>query len=105
MKSSLLHRIGFYITLAGVFLVPLFFLPITSEYYEYNKHFLILILSSSLLVVLVLGFLVDKQVRITRSPLGLPLLLLSGAWLISSFTKTPNRPDAFLDTGQTTTIV
>ena len=105
MKSQSLHRIGFYISLAGVFLIPLFFLPITSEFYEYNKHFLLILISSALLVIMVLGFLADKQVRITRSPLGLPLLLLSFAWLLSAFTQTPNRLDALLDPSQTATII
>jgi len=105
MKSAIIHRIGFYITLAGVLLIPFFFLPFTSEFYEYNKHFLLIFLSLLLLVTLSAGFILDKQVRITRSPLGLPLLLLSVAWLISTFTKTPNRTDALLDPSQTSTII
>lgn len=105
MKSSAFHTIGFYITLAAVFLIPLFFLPLTSEFYEYNKHILLLIFSSASLIVMILGFLADKQVRITRSPLGIPLLLLAVFWLISSLTQTPNRTDAFLEPGQTATVL
>jgi tetratricopeptide (TPR) repeat protein len=106
MKSStLLHKIGFYIILGLVFIFPLFFLPITSEYYEYNKYFLLLLAAGILLVIWTVSFVLDKQVRITRSPLGLPLLCLLAVWIISTISQTPNRLDAFLEPGSTGTII
>jgi len=88
-----------------MFLVPVFFLPITSEFYEYNKQALLLLAAGVSLLFWTLSFITDKQVRLTRSPIGLPLLAIAGAWLISSFLRTPNRLDALLDPGQTGTLV
>lgn len=105
MKSAVLNKIGLFTVLFSVIAIPLFFLPITSEFYEYNKNFLLLALSSCLLLTLVASFIVDKQVRVTRSPLGLPFLLLSTVWLISTIVRTPNRLDALLDPTQTATIL
>ncbi len=106
MKSpTLLHKIGFYIIVGLVFIFPLLFLPITSEYYEYNKHFLLLLSSAFLLLIWTLSFVLNHQVRITRNPLGLPILALLGVWIISTFSQTPNRLDALLEPGSTGTII
>jgi tetratricopeptide (TPR) repeat protein len=105
MKSSVLHKVGLYLILASVLAIPLFFLPIVSDFYEYNKHFLLLIMSSLLLLTWVATFLVDKQVRITRSPLNLPFLFIILSWIISTYLRTPNRIDALLEPGQTATVI
>src|SRR3990172_1629930 len=103
--SAIFQKIGFAISVLTVFLVPLFFLPLTTEFYEFNKQAL---LTASTLVLLLLwtgSFVADKQVRIVRSPFGIPLLALAASWLLSTFIKTPNRVDAFLEPGNTTTII
>jgi len=106
MKSSqALHRIGFWTVVGLIFVVPLFFLPVTSEYYEFNKQALLVIAGLVLLALLAASFITEKTVRVVRSPLGLPVLGLVASWLISTFLKTPNRWDAFTDPSQTTTIV
>jgi tetratricopeptide (TPR) repeat protein len=105
MKSGFLHKIGFYIILITTVLLPLFFLPITSEFYDFNKNILLISVSAILLIIWSLGFVLDKQVKITRSPLGLPILAFLAAWIISTIARTPNRLDAFVNAGQTGTIV
>ncbi len=106
MKSStILNRLGYWLITALVFVVPLFFLPVTSEYYEFNKQALLVVSSFILLGLLVASFITNKTVRTVRSPLGLPLLLVTTTWVLSTFLKTPNRWDAFTDPGFTTTIL
>lgn len=106
MKLSLpLQKAGFFTVLAAIFLLPLFFLPITSEFYEFNKQALLATVALTSLTLWSISLVADKQVRITRSPFGLPFLTLAAAWLLSTFLKTPNRVDAFLDPGSTTTIL
>jgi len=103
--SATLQKIGFLIIQVTVFLFPLFFLPVTSEFYEFNKLALLAISSSLLTLIVAVNFVLDRQVRLIRSPLGLPLLSLVAAWVFSTFLKTPNRFDALVEPGQTSTIV
>lgn len=104
-KSSLLHRIGYLVTLGTISLFPVFFLPFTSEFYDFNKQILLIVSTAVLLVLLAVSFILDKQVRITRHPFGLPFLAVLGTWIISTFLRTPNYTDALLEPGQTGSIV
>lgn len=103
--SQTLEKIGFFVLLATVFLFPFFFLPVTSEYYEFNKNFLLLAASGSLFIILTLQFVMDKQVKLTHSPLALPIVLSTLASVISAVSVSPNRLEAFLQPGQTGTML
>ena len=106
MKSSvLLEKIGLTILLITIFVLPFLFLPFTSDFYEFNKNFLLFTSSGLLLIVLTLQFVVDRQVKFTRSPLGLPFLLTILVWIGSGLVSSPNRVEAFLMPGQAGTIV
>jgi tetratricopeptide (TPR) repeat protein len=102
--SLLLNKIGFWIIFGLLVIFPLFFLPITSEFYEFNKNILLLLASGLLLVIWTVTFVLEKQVRITRSPLGLPLLTVLVVWIISTLSQTPNRMDVLLEAGSTVSI-
>lgn len=58
-----------------------------------------------MLVILSGCFITGGGVRLTRSPLGLPLLFILVSWLLSTYLRTPNRSDAFFEPGQSTTII
>ncbi len=106
MKLSLvLQKIGYFVTLFTVLLLPIFFLPVTSEFYDFNKNILLIVSSLILALILTLSFVFDRQVRLVRSPLGLPLLLIAITWLASTLLRSPNRFDAFLDPGQTGSVI
>lgn len=102
--STVLKQINFFIILGTIVLLPVFFLPLTSEFYDYNKQILLVVAAFVSLVIWSVSFVVDKQVRLTRSPLGLPVLALGAVWLISTI-FTANKVDAFLEPGQTSTIL
>ncbi len=104
-RSSLFSKIGLYLILAIVVIFPVFFLPITSEFYEFNKNTLLVLTSSVLMILLAINFLIDKQVRLVRSPLGLPLLAVAAAWIVSSLFGQVNRLDAFFDPGNTVSVI
>lgn len=104
-KAATIHQVGFYLSLATVALLPLFFLPFTPDYYEFAKNTLFILLSLLLLTLTALGFVFNKQIRMVRSPFGLPLLVLATTWLLSTLLKSPNRTDALLEAGQTGTII
>lgn len=103
--ATTLQKTGFWIALATITLLPLFFLPITSEFYEFNKQALLILSTLVLLLLLTVEYVSERQVRILRSPFGLPLLLLALSWIVSALLKTPNKVDAFLQPGNTSTAV
>lgn len=99
--SALLQKLGFLLTTLTVLVTPIFFLTITSEYYDFNKQVILVVLSLLSLVVLAGVWVSERQVRITHSPLGLPILLFLVTFIISTFVKAPNRLDTFINPGQT----
>ena len=102
--SNTLRKINFVLTLATFVLTPILFLPITSEFYEFNKFIFLVVIAGISLVLWTATFVLDKQVRITRSPIGLPMILLLISWLVSAFLRSPNLFDALFEPGQAGTI-
>jgi len=100
-----MKRAGFYITTIGVFLLPFFFLPITSEFYDFNKQALVIFLALASLLILTASFVAERQVTFTFSPFGLPVLALLVSLGLSTFLRSPNRADALLDPAQTGTFL
>ncbi|MBI5358779.1 tetratricopeptide repeat protein [Candidatus Amesbacteria bacterium] len=103
--SELVQKIGVGLSLIFVFLFPLWFLPITSDFYEFNKQILLIGTSLVLLLFLSLHWVMEKQVKILRTPLGLPALALAVSVLLSTVLRSPNKIEALLDPAQTGTIL
>src|SRR3989338_1493123 len=80
---SLLDRVLDVLTVAAAVAIPLFFLPITSEAFFINKHFLMFILAAVMLVLWTVGFVLKKQVKMTVSPLLLPMFLMAAGVIAS----------------------
>jgi tetratricopeptide (TPR) repeat protein len=72
------------------FLVPLFFLTITPNFFSFNKRFLIYILASVSLIAFSLRTITRRRLQITLSPATKPLLALVAIYIISSVFQTPN---------------
>ncbi len=103
--SATLHKIGFILIITGTFLLPLFFLPITSEFYDFNKQALVIFLALTSLLILTISFVAERQVTLTFSPIGLPILVFLTSIALSTIVKSPNRLDAIIDPGQTGTYI
>ena len=58
------------------FLIPIFFLPTTSEFYNFNKTTLLVVGAFFLLFVWGVKMVAEQKVRVTRTPLDIPLLVL-----------------------------
>lgn len=69
---------------ALVFLVPLFFLPWTSDLLEFNKQFLIFVLSVIALVLYLAQIVRSGRLAMVRSPFNFAVLLFLAAALIVS---------------------
>lgn len=79
----------------GLILTPLFFLPLTTDYFQFQKLVLFFLLTAIALVSwLVYNFSV-KTVRLTFSPLLLPWLILMAINLVSTIINSPNNPEAW----------
>lgn len=73
------------ICIYGVFfLIPIFFLPITPDAVEFNKQFLLYFLIIVGLVAWVAKGIAEKRLIIRRTPLDVPLLLVTLTLLVSS---------------------
>ena len=87
MKDQLINPINTAIRIGIVglaFLVPLFFIPATSEFYQFNKQFLVLGVTALLLVLWGVKMGLEGKMRIVRTPLDLPLLLLALAYILAT---------------------
>ncbi|NCS32507.1 hypothetical protein GW793_03350 [bacterium] len=74
-----------WISIAFFFVLPLFMLPITTEFNEYNKLVLLIGTTSVMLVLWIVSFLLRKKVVVSRTPFDIPLVLLLAAFLISTW--------------------
>lgn len=66
------------------FLMPLFFLPITVEYYEFNKLYLLIVVTAIMVVLWAVKTILTKEVSLVKSKLDVALLCTFGAFLLSS---------------------
>ena len=79
--QNLLNRIVKYSIYALVFLLPLFWLPFTFEFFEYNKQYLLFFLVSlSFFAWLLKQVVYDKEIKFKNSPIN---YLILGFLLIS----------------------
>lgn len=84
------------------FLIPLFFLTITPDFFSYNKRFLIYILASVSLIAFSIRTITRRKLQLTLSPASGPLLALVAIYIISSIVQAPNTAQSIF--GQTSFI-
>jgi len=74
--QNILNKIIRWGIYALVFLMPIFFLPISSEIFEFNKQYLLFFGSSILLLVwLVKMVMVEKEFKFKWVPINIPILI------------------------------
>jgi tetratricopeptide (TPR) repeat protein len=82
-----------------VFLVPVFFLPLTSDFYFLNKTLLLYISVGLFLIIWASKVAQKGKLRLIRSPLDLPILLFTLSYLLAILFVSPNRVMALLGRG------
>lgn len=90
MKDSFLklsNGILFYLVAACAIVLPLFFIPSTTEFFEYNKLVALMFLAISGFIVWSVKMILEKRTVITRTPLDIPLIVLLGIYFISSYSS------------------
>jgi len=78
------QKIAFYTIAASLILTPIFFLPITTDFYSFNKQILFLTLTVITLLAFLIKSIVNKTFRLTLSPLLLPLSLFTATAVTSA---------------------
>ncbi|MFC1653966.1 tetratricopeptide repeat protein [Patescibacteria group bacterium] len=81
------------------FLLPIFFLPTTANFYDPNKYLLVIIATFIVTLAWSVKVILNKNARFTSSPFTLPLFLLALVYLISALISQPNRVEAFMGRG------
>jgi len=66
------------------FLIPIFFLNTTSEFYNFNKTVLLVVGAFFLFFVWGVKMVAEQRVRITRTPLDIPLLIFLLVYILAS---------------------
>lgn len=72
-------------------LVPLFFLPLTTDSFAFNKYFLVALLASISLIAWCIRNLTRGKLHFTSSPALLPLVILVIANIVSSIWLSPTK--------------
>lgn len=88
-----------------VVLLPLFFLPITSDFFNFNKLALLVGLSLLSLLVWGLGKIKSRHFIYRTSILDVPVFLFALAVLVSAFVSSSNKLNSFVFPGVATGLV
>ncbi|MEK7595456.1 MAG: tetratricopeptide repeat protein [Patescibacteria group bacterium] len=70
---------------ALVFLLPVFFLPVTTEFFEFNKLALTSGVTLAILALWALKMIIEGKVEIVKAPVNIPMILLLVAYGASTY--------------------
>lgn len=83
--SNLCDKVIKYSLYLLVFMLPLFFLPFSAEAYEFNKQYLLFFLISIAFIFWLAKMVVcDKEIRLRRTPLDIPILIFLLVMILSA---------------------
>lgn len=88
-----------------VFILPVFFLTTTSDFYDFNKLTLLVVGVALVFLISFLGQFAKAQFVWKFSPLDLSVVLLAVAYIAATLVKTPNKVEALTIPGTTTLIL
>ncbi|MEK7182727.1 MAG: hypothetical protein AAB694_01060, partial [Patescibacteria group bacterium] len=103
--STTLGKIQYWGLLLLIFLLPLFFLPITTEFFDFQKISLLVGGTIVLALVWALRGVVLGRLSFTTTVFDLPVVALALTLVLAGVLRTPNRMDAFLIPGTATIIL
>jgi tetratricopeptide (TPR) repeat protein len=87
------------------FLIPLFFLPFTYDFYEFNKNMLLFVIVGILLILWLLRMVLSGKISFKKNVFDLPVLLIAAAFILSTIFNAPNKLESLWMPGSTGTIV
>ena len=87
-----------------VFLVPLFFLPVTADFFNLNKLALLVVVSFVAVASWGVANLRQRHFSFRTNPMDIPAVLLVVGFLLSAYFATQNKLDAFVFPGVATVV-
>lgn len=102
---QLFTNIKKYIVYALVFLFPLFFLPITQEYFVTNKLYLLAFGSLLLLAISAVEMVMERRMNWERQPLDGAVIFFAVAVGLSTLITSPNKFQALLNPNLGVTMI
>lgn len=96
--SFSIQRVGRTIVIVLLTLTPLFFLPLTQDFYDFNKLTFLLIGTSFVTILWSLETIITRRVFLTFSPSVFGFGALAIAYGISVAAASPNKPEGLLAT-------
>ncbi len=91
-----IHTIRHWVILATVFLFPILFLPVTPDFYQMNKLYLVLVSSLVLFALYIIESLIEGKITLSLTNTTKGLLVLAIAAVATTIIGTPNIIEAFL---------
>lgn len=95
MKWS--YRIALFSLLAVPVIIPLFYLPLTTDFYQFNKLVLFYVLTGLGLITWLIYSIATKTVRLTLSPALFPMSILAAAAAASTWLNPASTPETWLN--------
>lgn len=80
-----------------IFIMPVFFLPLTSEYYSTSKFYLLAIAVVLLIAINIVEIIIRKKARLMGSRLDIPLVVFLAGILVSTLISSTNKFQALVN--------
>lgn len=82
--SGLIDKIINYLIKGLIFLLPLFFLPWTTEWFEFSKQYLLWLIVPLIIVLWLIKIVLEGEIKFKRTPLDIPILIFLAVTGLSS---------------------
>jgi len=90
-----INKIINWLTIGLAFLLPIFFLPITTEFYIFNKQALLIGFVGVMAILWLAKMAITQTLVFRRTVLDFPIILFAVAYIIASLASAPNKVLAF----------
>ena len=104
-RSLFINKIILWTSILTIGLIPLFFLPFTSEFYEFNKNIFLISSTFILLILWAIKMVITKQVNIRKTIFDLPVIAIAVAFILSTIFSSPNKWETLWLPNGTGTII
>ena len=94
-----MQKLAHWIIRITIFLIPIFFLPITRDAFDYNKFALLLTATLILLVLWAISTIQKGRIEIAFSTLDRAVFILFGVYVVSYIVASPNKIMALTQQG------
>ena len=91
------YRLALFFLMAVPAAIPLFYLPLTTDFYQFNKLVLFYVLTGLGLIAWLIYSIAAKTVRLTLSPALLPMFILAIAAAAATWLNPPRTPEIWLN--------